>query len=478
MYRGLFRVGWALLIGVLPGMGSAAEDCDDLPPLVTSQFSEVSSLPSRLTIFNRHDDAARATYTCCRPDQKAEIERALRANEEFLTLYPGSDYADDALMHNARIYSVSRNFRQETEAYLRLAAEYPDSDLADDALWKLSRMYCQDSARQAEIEVLNRLWRNYPRCNYADDALFELAKELKEMRDEPGALAALQQLVQAYPVSDFCDDALYQIAEQYQKLGNYRAAIDAFATLQRMYPASDYRDDAQFQIGNCFRSLGEMRMAEGVYEQLIHEMAGSPFVRSAAQEVNNLRPGRYNLQEIIPSDVVQDAYNQAMHFVRFREYAAAIPRLKAFVRDFPGSDLCDDAIFNIGVCYRQMNELLSKVNAAHGPEEVFRLAPEWQAATGSRRPPPIGRNLQTGDDAVSVFEFIITRLVGSDLRDDAMYQIAACYEDIKNDLFMAKSFQQLLSLFPGSPFETEALAKMMKVFADPANYEQVAEGYG
>jgi len=68
--------------------------------------------------------------------------------------------------------------------------------------------------------------------------------------------------------------------------------------------------------------------------------------------------------------------------------------------------------------------------------------------------------------------------VGSDLRDDAMYQIAACYEDIKNDLFMAKSFQQLLSLFPGSPFETEALAKMMKVFADPANYEQVAEGYG
>jgi len=464
-----------LLVGpVLP----AGEECEAPLLLPDLSFQELASLPSRLTMYNRHDDAARATYTCCKPEQKEQIEQALRANESFLTLFPNSDYADDTLIHNARIYSVARNFRKEFESLMLLVQRYPDSDLADDGLWRLAEMYRQDAAHGPQLETLWTLVRNYPRSTYADDALFHIAQRLTQERDEQGAIAALEELVRRYPLSDFCDDALFSVAQRYQALGNHEAALHAYQTLQNLYPYSNFYDDSQLQIGNCLRALHDQEAAVEAYRALIHNGFGSPLVRQAAQEVNNILPESYDLSVDLPSDFEEEAFNTAMHYVRFREYSHAVSLLKQFIRQFPGNDRCDEAMFQIGRCYREMNELMSKIDQAQGPEEVFRLQPEWEAAVGKRATVPVRQGLQTGSDAVSAYSFIVTRLYGSDLRDDALYEIAKCYEDVKKDAYAGRAFQQLLTLFPGSPYETEALHKMLAYLADPQYYPESLKDYG
>jgi TolA-binding protein len=451
----------------------------DAPPPVSPNaiFESVAALSSRLTIFNSHDDAARATYTCCRPDQKEEIERALKANEAFLTLNGDSEYADDTLIHNARIYSVSRNFRRELESLLALADKYPDSDFTDDALWRASRMYCMDANHATEMQLLRLLIRKYPRSNYADDALAAIAKELRDARDEAGALASLQLLSRAYPVSDHCDRALFELGQKYQSVGNNQGAITTYQTLIRNLPASDLADDALLQIGNCYRAMKMDSAALNAYRQLIVGSPGSELTRDAARESNAIQPGLYDLKRVVISDTAKDTFDRAMHFLRFRQYADGVAAFKAFLQRFPGNERCDDAVFQIGKCYREMNELMSKINAAQGPEDVFRLTPEWQEAARSKSSAPVGKGIETGTNAVSAFSVLVVRMRGSNLRDDALYEIAKCYEDVKNDRVAAQAYQQLIALFPGSEFESESLYRTLKYYTDPQYKDTWAADY-
>ncbi|HIE52899.1 MAG TPA: tetratricopeptide repeat protein [Armatimonadetes bacterium] len=479
-------VGWVLVLLLGNGrVDEAAENPVGLPPPpvpnlgvswgLSTQFDDVTSLPTRLTIFNAHDDAARATYSCCRPEQKEQIRRALKANETFLTLYPNSDYADDTYIHNARLYQVMRNFRKELESYQGLVANYPDSDLVDDALWRMAEMFRRDRNHGARVQVLQQLLQKYPRSTYADDALFSLAQEFKELDDEPGALTALERLMREYPGSDHAPRALFEIARRYQQVGNYPAAIDAYRTLQRMYPFSDWADDAQLNIGHCLRAMHEQAAALEAYYELLNVAPGSPLGRDAVREINALNPGCINLNQPFPGDFAEDAFAQAMHFVRFREFASAVVALKKFVWQFPGHDQVDEALFQIGVCYSQLNELITRVHEASGPEDIFRLQPEWQAAVGGRMPMPNQKEVEAIPDAVSAFAFVAAHLRGSPRRDDALYEIARCYEEAKREREMAQAFQQLMLLFPGSEYEGEALYKTLKYYHD--NFPECLEIY-
>ncbi len=102
-------VAIVLLILVL-GTVAVAEEFD-ISGVLGSSFSDIALLPSRLTYYNEHDDAATASYTCCKPYQHKEIEQAIRANEVFLDKYGGTDFGDDTLMHYAWVTSVKKDFR-------------------------------------------------------------------------------------------------------------------------------------------------------------------------------------------------------------------------------------------------------------------------------------------------------------------------------------------------------------------------------
>ena len=60
-----------VVFALLCGVGAIAQqEVFDLTQAVGTSFDEIALLPTRLTSFNQHDDAARATYTCCKPWQR------------------------------------------------------------------------------------------------------------------------------------------------------------------------------------------------------------------------------------------------------------------------------------------------------------------------------------------------------------------------------------------------------------------------
>ncbi|MCE5241300.1 tetratricopeptide repeat protein [bacterium] len=459
----------------------------DIGKTLTPTFSDIALLPTRLTYYNLHDDSARATYTCCKPSQEEQIRKALAANAAFLERYPRTDYSDDTCMHNARVNSVRKNFRYQVEALEMLIQQFPDSDLADDGAWRLAQCYMGDKDHAAAIEVLNILVTRYPDSAWADDALFALSRELREVDDEPEAVRALRDLAYKYPSSDNCPAALDALAQSYMKEENYAAAIKASIDLIRRYPCADCADDAYMRIAEAHRHEGRNPDAMEAYVKLIDRMRGSSLVNTAMREYNTLlRNSRgsghriagelYEPTEEDTGRAAQDLFDIAMHHQNYREYAAAVQTYREFAGRFPGSDQYDDALFNIGFCYQQMNILFEDLNKAKGPEELFKRQTEFEDATGAYGALPKDK-LSAVRSASDAFSVVVDRLPGSPLRDDALYEIAKSFEDSGKAADEAVSYQELVISFPGSDKEFEALYRMLKWYAEPANWDKAQQFY-
>jgi TolA-binding protein len=470
----------AVIICALAAVPLLAQGFDIGKALVPG-FSDIALIPTRLTYYNLHDDSARATYTCCKPSQEEQIAKALAANAAYLERFPITDYSDDTCMHNARVRSVQKNFRYQIEALETLLARFPDSDLADDAAWRAAQLYMTDKDHVAAIEVLNLLVVRYPGSTWADDALGALARELREVKDEPEAVRALRDLAYKYPASDQCPAALSALAASYEAEEDYDAAIRASIDLIRRYPAADCADDAYMRIANAYRHMGRIPDAMDAYCKLIREMRGSSLTNAAMREYNTLLTNMRNTGSRIagefytPSEEdlgkqARELFDRAMHHQNYREYAAAISTYRQFADRFAGADQYDDALYNIGFCYQQMNILFEDLNQAKGPEDFDKRRTEFEDATGASGGVPQGK-LTAIKSAADAFSIVVDNLAGSPLRDDALYEIAKSFEDSKKPADEALTYQELVISFPGSDKEFEALYRMLKWYADAKNWE-------
>ncbi len=480
-----------VLLILLLGTVAAAEEFDISGVLGTS-FADIALLPSRLTYYNEHDDAATASYTCCKPSQHKEMQQAIKANEVFLDKYGGTDFGDDTLMHYAWVTSVKKDFRAQVSAYSLLLDNYPHSPMADDAAWGLAQMLVRDKDHLLAIDALEFIVHEFPGSTYADDAYMALVGEYNEMDDPQATIDALIALTELHPTSDYGAKALCMLARKYYQVEAYDQAIAACEDVLARYPLCDCADDAQMMIANALRLQGHERAALDAYEFLIYEMPGSSQANAAIREANSLlrrirqRGDRaageyYDTLQFDPSRAAQDLWQRARHHENYREYADAVTLFRQFIDRFPGNDNLDDAFFHIGECYRQMKILFEDINKAKGPDDLYRVSDSYQIATGARGMIPAADELLAIQDASSAYAVIINGFFGSPLRDDALYQIAIAYTPYENPEAVtpdtAYTFQQLLIHFPGSSYEFEALVKLIRFYADPSNYEVSQQMY-
>lgn len=446
-----------------------------------TQFGFVTHLPSRLTTFNMYDDVARAVYSCCRPDQKEQIELALRAIDDFLNLFPDSDFAPYMFMYRARLYGLLRNTRKVVEALQGLIERYPQSDLADDAIWMLAQRYERDFVvdKVTRARLLERLINEYPNSIYADNALCALVRIYADERIESEALRSLERLLTEHPYSPCCDEALWTVASKYRELGNYEAAIKLYGHLLSSYPFSRYADDAGFAIGQCYKSMKLNGAALQSFERFLGNFPGSPLVREAVREINDiLGRSQRTLAMTFPADMADELFNEALHFQAMGQYNAAIQSYRRFLSLMRGHDRWAEALFNMGKCYQAMELLIDRFARAAGPEEIYRLLPDWRAAVGNPRAgAPILDNWQKASSAMSVFQIIARELVGSRLRVNALYEIAQCYWQLEDEKGEALALQQLLTAFPGCGYDAEAWYKVLRYYQNPKNYPECLSAY-
>jgi TolA-binding protein len=171
-------------------------------------------------------------------------------------------------------------------------------------------------------------------------------------------------------------------------------------------------------------------------------------------------------------------WEAAQGFQRYRQFADAVAAYNEFIGAFPREDRLDDAIFQIGVCFKETNILCNQVNDAEGPDQIFRLRESWALATRggdvSR-----ARGSQAAGDASQAFMDVAFRCPGTDQAAEALYQLSKVFEDMKAFDLQAEVFQRIVIDYPTSDPDhaTEALAGLLKWYVEKATWPDAVPLY-
>lgn len=153
---------------------------------------------------------------------------------DFLNRYPGSEFADYAMLQIAKVSAAQM--------------EKPDRD--------------QVKTNEA-VEKFRDMLTAFPNSKYREEA-------------EEGLAAALNRLAKHELI----------VAQFYMKRGNYTAAVGRLNGLVDQYPNYNERDAVFFNLGESLERLGRKGEARLYYERVLAEFPDGPWAGKAKQKLN------------------------------------------------------------------------------------------------------------------------------------------------------------------------------------------------
>jgi TolA-binding protein len=212
-------------------------------------------------VFQRANAFARMTEPA---DQiPAFREAGMRGYEQFIKLFPQSEFAPRALMGQGQIQLSLGQFDAAARTFEQLASQYPQSEEGRNALFSLARSAMEigqyDQARLA-FEKMAANAAAYSPDEFArigqlmiDAKLYDQAlqafrivsenKQVQETKDTPASRALLER-------------ALFGVGSANFARKNYEEAVKALERLLQEYPRSGLFFEARFMLGEAYAELG------------------------------------------------------------------------------------------------------------------------------------------------------------------------------------------------------------------------------
>ncbi|HPA16465.1 MAG TPA: outer membrane protein assembly factor BamD [Verrucomicrobiae bacterium] len=173
----------------------------------------------------------------------------------------------------------------------------------------------------------------------------EAGKRLEESKDWKQAKTMYLALVRKWPFSFNSGEAQYRIGWCSEQQGDFSRAFKDYQKCVEKYPASEYFEKAlerQYQIANLFL-MGE--------PQRIWKMPLLPSWEQTAkmydQIIKNAPYGRY---------AAESQFKIGLCNEKTKKWSEAITAYKTVLDRFPGHDIADDALYQIGYVWFQAAE--------------------------------------------------------------------------------------------------------------------------
>lgn len=131
---------------------------------------------------------------------------------------------------------------------------------------------------------------------------------------------------------------------------------------------------------------------------------------------------------------------EALQLAKNRFYVDAIQKFQNVVDEFPESDLADDALYNLALCYYEMNQFIKSIEVI---EEMIRNYPD-ATITALENSNEFGKTAAKG-----------------------YYLIFQCYIGL-GDIEKAKSYLTILEQFPNTYVIKDSVKYTFRVIADNA----------
>jgi outer membrane protein assembly factor BamD len=213
---------------------------------------------------------------------------------------------------------------------------------------------------------------------------FKEAEEKMYKLKYEDARKAYQEIQEKAPDRSYDADIMLRIADTYYGEGKYSEAIVEYRAFLNFHPVHRDAAYAQFQIGMCNyndmstidRDPGLVKTTRTEFQKLLDKYPGSAYQEEAKKYV-----------KLCTDHLAQYELYVARFYLRKEAYRAAIGRLEGLLRNYPGSSVEKDALYDLGVAYaergyrdeaRQTFETLALKYPAKADEarsEIAKLSP-------------------------------------------------------------------------------------------------------
>lgn len=179
----------------------------------------------------------------------------------------------------------------------------------------------------------------------------------------------------------------YERALKHEKNGRFREAIEDALSIIKDYPARTYVPNTLLLLGLCYENLYDFAKSLRYYRKLLHGFPNYKIAKIARYKENLIKK-TYKLEKKPLIIFIQ----QERH-IRNGEYKKALGYCRQILRDYPRSNLSDNAQNTMGYIY--MNYL------------------------------------KQHNKALAEYKKIITHYPDSNFRDNALFAIGRCFENLK-----------------------------------------------
>jgi TolA-binding protein len=424
-------------------------------------------------------------------------EKALR---KVFNDYPRSAFRIRAGFRRASLFLDSGLYDSAVDLYQRVLVEKPPDDIACASLYFLSEALLKLGNSGDAVKALEQLGQRFAGTEFHSYGLLKLGEIHAREGREAQALECFAKAAEKPGSARVGAEALFQSAEIEFRRKDFKKSAETYARLLSAYPQDRRSAEAKMQAAwaahnaglyaealqvaggalkagaggqeaewlylkaNCERQLVKNDEAAATYADMLNRFPASPFAGAAAYEraLALYRAGKFAeaveaARGLKPSAALQkDVYwllaesNSALG----RE-DEAIQYYRLLLRDFPKSDLADDANFRLAHHLRRRGKLEEAARhygavAADFPDSP--LAPQALFASAVCL-----AQLDKHEEAVRDLGALLLKYPADALAEEALYQKAMGEARLERDADAQATLEALLKKNPRSRFAADAL---------------------
>jgi TolA-binding protein len=407
-----------------------------------------------------------------------KIGEAIEGYRMFLNLFPTAGMANEAAWRICNLKTRYRELPKTIEAYEEYIEGFPDGDYAADALWSLIYQYMRVPDWDKVYENYDQFLQQFARSPYGDEALNGLAGRAQSMGNYELAFNWYQQLLERYPTSDYCDDAVSAMGAIYAKEMNVEAATQAYFRLANEYPYSSLVEPGIQQLVYLYYRTNDVMKALELGEAFLEAFPHSRYARYVRMymyyAVQRARltvpgldlaaPGYGDDEEVDEYKLLQEQhdemYTAAGSAAKTANYAEAVRLYQEFMAAFPNSDRTDDALYAIGSAFDSLETYADSREDARTPEQLSQVEEDWRRVASGFEAALDAPGGKPVNSAIEAYIVLARSMPGSDLRDDALYKVAADYEKLEDWVSAVKAYLDLITIFPVSSWANTAVSRL------------------
>jgi len=400
-----------------------------------------------------------------------------------VALHPRDKLAAEAAYKVAECYEKANDAEKAAEAYRIATKTYPDSSFAFLAARRAARLLALDKKTTQADTAYSALLKQFPKAKDRDGLLFEWAGMHADADDFKKADVLYKQLIQEHPRSRHVTAARFSLAESDLLAGRLVQAQTTFLQVARSQTGDDeVRQDALFRLvgiateGKQWKQVREHGKALRTrYPQSRHGWEVRFQLGQAALHLRDYQAAQAELNAVL-SQIRNDQVTQAAWFdeawvllaetrFRTRDYDGLARTVSDFRRARPRSKVLykADEVLGRGLLKKPRPDFTAA-------REAFRRV---IGSTEGRKTKTAARShLQMADsfyvqknfrEAKKQFLAVEILYKYPDIQAPALFQAAACQEQLREFADAVKTLELLTRKHPGSSFAAMAKKRLPRI---------------